>query len=604
MKEYDVKLYKGWPETAGDTLEEMIEKGALEIVSQGEDGNYNLCAGIYSCHITGKDIYPTLKVFSIKEDRESFSVHALVHETVVKLQMRGNDFQGYQPTVVVPDAPEFFKRTQKDELLCIWPDEILNIYSDASVPEHHQCMKQEKLEETLRMLECSCLHCYTAGKSQHYGFAIPMAILSKETLSVSEWEPALKMLKDSRKVNVLYQSQIHGNEPAACDGALEVLKAFCEQEALQKLLDDVNVVVIPRMNPEAAYLYRRMAYDNIDLNRDHMACEAYETRLVHQIFRFLEPEVVLDGHEFTFFVAETEDGKGYVAKGCEIMSSPATSLNIAETVRNCSYAVCGRVFDDLKMKDYRINHFGTAEKGTLGRGFYGLNQCLSFLIETRGIGGGRYGYAKRVSAQKDIMLSYIKNVSVAAVEIKKTVEAARMQNVPDEIVLHHGSSGDGYTPYKGINEQYYLDGVLRCQTEEGLQLNDFPLRTRSLPKSYVMSADAEHIDEIIEKVEALGCYVRVAEPGTIMTVQGYRCIGLREEGAHEKDILAELLPEEEVAFNHGAVLFVAEDYRRILLALLLEPDLTDTVGTKGSLFQQGLMDYDEKTGRFPLNRTD
>ena len=38
--------------------------------------------------------------------------------------------------------------------------------------------------------------------------------------------------------------------------------------------------------------------------------------------------------------------------------------------------------------------------------------------------------------------------------------------------------------------------------------------------------------------------------------------------------------------------------------MLMEPDVTDTVGTKGTLFQQDLMDYDKETGLFPLNRAD
>ena len=67
MSDYDVKLYRGCPETSGDTLEEMVEKGHLEPVLPAENGGFDLCPGIYSCHMEGDGIYPTLKVFSIKE---------------------------------------------------------------------------------------------------------------------------------------------------------------------------------------------------------------------------------------------------------------------------------------------------------------------------------------------------------------------------------------------------------------------------------------------------------------------------------------------------------------------------------------------------------
>ena len=603
MKDYDVKLYRGWPETSGDTLEEMLEKGSLTPVSDRGDGLYDLMPGIYSCHMTGEDIYPTLKVLSIKDDSIGICPKTLTENAVVHLKKEKGMPQGYQPTSVVADAPEFFKRTQKDELLCIWPDEILDLYADSKIPEHHQCMDQKTLEQRMESLENQYLHKYKMGQSRHYGFSIPMAVLSKEKLQGNCWQEDLTCLQKSEKVNILYQAQIHGNEPAACDGALEVLNAFCEDEELESSLDSINLVVVPRVNPEAAYLYRRMAYDNIDLNRDHMACDAYETGLLHQAFQLLEPEAVLDGHEFTFFVTEEEEGRGYVAKGCEIMSSPATGLNIDEAVRDCSYVVCGRVFEELKASGYRINHFGPAEKSSLGRGFYGLNQCLSFLIETRGIGGGRYGYAKRVKAQRDIMLSYIRHIAADYRHIKAVIAKARKRTAgPGRLVLHHGSSEKSFTPYKGVNEQFYLDGTLRARIEEGLSLKDLALRERDRAAAYLLPADLEHIDTIIDKVKAMGGHVEFLPEGSFCNAKQYCCTGLREADGHDKDITVDLLSISDLDFLTGAYRITASDFRQIPLALLMEPDVTDTVGTKGSLFQQGLLDYDRETGRFPLYR--
>ena len=86
MKDYDVKLYRGWPETSGDTLEEMLEKGSLMPVSDRGDGLYDLMPGIYSCHMTGEDIYPTLKVLSIKDDSIGICPKTLTENAVVYLR--------------------------------------------------------------------------------------------------------------------------------------------------------------------------------------------------------------------------------------------------------------------------------------------------------------------------------------------------------------------------------------------------------------------------------------------------------------------------------------------------------------------------------------
>lgn len=608
MKNFDVKLYKGWPETSGDTLDEMIEKGLLTPLLPKASGLYDLCPGIYSGHITGEDVYPTLKVFSVKETMTNADERMLMDDSVVHLIKEGTHPAGYQPTVVVKDAPEFFKRTQKDELLCIWPDEILEIYGDKAVPKDHQCMTRQELKSVVEDISASLEHpylkWYPLGNSEHYNLEIPMAVLSCCPLDGGSWQSDLETLRESGKLNIFYQAQIHGNEPAACDGALEVLKAFFEEKNLKNLLEDINLVVIPRANPEAAYLYRRMAYNNIDLNRDHMACDAYETRLLHRVFHILEPEIVLDGHEFTFYLAETEEGKAYVSRGCEVMTSPATSLNIDQSVRDCSYSLCETVFRELQEKGRKVFHFGTAEKASLGRGFYGLHQCLSFLVETRGIGGGRYGYEKRVAVQKDTMLAYIKNAASQSREIKETVIGARQNWKERELVFHHGSTETVYTPYSGINVQYYLDGSLREQKETSLLLQDLALRSRKPAKAYVLSADIENIDDIMKKVEALGCETEYRTPGTVLRVQQYQCSGLLEEDGHEKNVHADLLAEASVTFEKGVWIFPVKDYRGLLLAMLMEPDVTDTVGTKGSLFQQGLIDYDETTGLFPLYRTD
>jgi len=606
MKDYDVKVYRGWPETSGDTLAEMIEKGHLKPLDGIEEAGGKLCKGVYSCHITGEGIYPTLKVIYVREYLNRVELKRLLDDCIVPIQYSEGRAEGYQPTVVAPDPPEYFRRTQKDEMLCIWPDEILDIFADTVVPVHHQCRKQEELEKALMELDAQIpqMKIFDFGISEHYGFTIPMVILTTSPLSGCDcWEEAMGVLKKEEKINIWYQAQVHGNEPAACDGALAVLESFYQDEALRNLLDCINLVIIPRVNPEAAYLYRRMAYDNIDLNRDHMACEAYETRLLHRAFLILEPEVVLDGHEFTFFAAGSASETGFVDKGCEIMSSPATSLNIDEAVRECSYRVCGRVFSELQEKGCQVDHFGTAEKSSFGRGFYGLSQCLSFLIETRGIGGGRYGYDKRVAAQRETVLSYLKNVTALNTDVKKTVREARRKNFNDvEIVLQHGSSERAFTPYSGVNVQYCLDGSLYQKTEEPLQLNDLPLRRRKAVKGYILPADVKHIEDILRKVKELGCRADYLEPGCCLMAEQYRCMGLREKDAHETDIVAELMAAKNVVFHQGAYLISADDFRMVLLAMLMEPDVTDMTGTKGSLFQQGRLDFEEGTGMFPLYR--
>ena len=606
MTEACFELYRGYPEDAGDTLKKMIEKGQLSFIAPGADGTYRLFPGIYSCHIFGEGIYDTLKVFCVREAQEGIGLEKEFGQLALPVKKRDDGYAGYQPAVVPIGAPEYFKRTQHDEMLCIWPDEVLKQYGAAEVPEDHQFITQEEMEQRLGSAteRCSYLHTYTIGKTKAYGFAFPMVIFTKEEIDERmPWEGVLQRLGTGEKLNLWYQAQIHGNEPASCGGALEIIDYFSRGKQVEELLDHCNLVVFPRTNPEGAYLYRRMAYVPVNLNRDHLAADAYETQLLHRGFSLLLPEVVLDCHECKFYLAETTDGNGYVMRGGEVFTTPASSLNIAEKLREKSYALCGRVFEEMRDAGWDINHFGVSENNTLGRVFYGLHQSLSFLIETRGIGGGRFGYERRTRAQKEIVLSYIKNILADSSAIKEAVRMARADMTHRErMVLHHGASGDICLPYHGVKRQYRFDGSLYKEEPEYLQLHDLPLRERAYAEGYIIPAEMEQITEILDKVRGIGVMPAWLEPGTCMDVQQYICLGLREGAKQERDIAADFWPQETVVFPEGAYFIQGEGAFRAPLAMLLEPDVTDSASAKGTLYQQGLLDYDAETGLFPLYR--
>lgn len=608
MAKANFELYRGYPEDAGDTLEKMIEKGQLKLLEAEEDGKYYLEPGIYSCHIFGENIYHILKVFCVREGQEGVSLESMFAELAASVQQQGTEKDGYQPTIVPKGAPEYFKRTQHDEMLCIWPDEVLKQYGAEEIPTHHQFISQEEMENRLETAaaRCNYLHLYSVGKTKQYGFSLPMVVLTKDNIDKTLlWEEVLGKLATGGKLNIWYQAQIHGNEPASGAGALEIIDFFSKTEEAVALLENTNIVIFPRVNPEGAYLYRRMGFVPIDMNRDHLAADAYETQRLHRAFSILLPEVVLDCHECKFFLVETADGEcqGHVKRGGEVFTSPATSLNIAEAIRNKSYDLCGQIFDEMREIGWDINHFGASQRNSLGRVFYGLYQSLSFLIETRGIGGGRFGFSRRTEAQKDIVLAYINRIVQESLEIKEAVAAARRKgNMTNVMVLHHGSSEGASLPYHGIRKQYYLDGSMHREEPEHLPLHDLMLRARDMALGYIIEADASYLDVIIEKVKNIGVSPVWILEGTSLSVRQYRCLGLREDGEHEKDIEAGLGEQHLVEFSQGAYLIQGEGPFQYPLAALMEPDVTDTVGTKGTLYQQELLEYDQETGLFPLYR--
>jgi protein MpaA len=67
----------------------------------------------------------------------------------------------------------------------------------------------------------------------------------------------------SKKANVLIIGGVHGDEPEGVVGARGLLEAFRESYTL-----DLNIVIIPELNPEGVLLNTRGNSNKVDLNRN------------------------------------------------------------------------------------------------------------------------------------------------------------------------------------------------------------------------------------------------------------------------------------------------------------------------------------------------
>jgi murein tripeptide amidase MpaA len=66
----------------------------------------------------------------------------------------------------------------------------------------------------------------------------------------------------------LILGQQHGNEPAGGEAALALTEQLPKHEL--DLLAQVNVLVMPRANPDGAQNFVRATANGLDVNRDHL----------------------------------------------------------------------------------------------------------------------------------------------------------------------------------------------------------------------------------------------------------------------------------------------------------------------------------------------
>jgi len=111
------------------------------------------------------------------------------------------------------------------------------------------------------------------------------------------------------RFKVLYYAQQHGDEVAGKDALLTLVRDIAEHPRL--LPEDVDLYLMPMLNPDGAEAHRRLNGAGADLNRDHLLLAQPETQALHRVTRRIRPHVAVDSHEFG------RDSEDYAKRGWE-----------------------------------------------------------------------------------------------------------------------------------------------------------------------------------------------------------------------------------------------------------------------------------------------
>jgi hypothetical protein len=201
--------------------------------------------------------------------------------------------------------------------------------------------------------------------------------------------------------------QQHGNEPAGGEAALALAAELSGGPGAQ-LLDRVNVLIVPRANPDGAYHFVRGLKNGGDVNRDHLLLGTPEGQTLGRVFVQYQPDVVLDCHEFG--VKQRWFEKFQSLQKYDALIQYATVSNLPRAITEASEQMFRqpllRAFDQAGLThswyyttSYDISDRRVSMGGVVpdtGRNIAGLRNAVSFLLETRGVGIGRAHYKRRV----------------------------------------------------------------------------------------------------------------------------------------------------------------------------------------------------------------
>jgi predicted deacylase len=212
---------------------------------------------------------------------------------------------------------------------------------------------------------------------------------------------------DTQVPTVLLLAQQHGNEPAGGEAALVLAQALATERSA--VLERVNVVILPRANPDAAERFGRESASGIDINRDHLLVRTPEAQAITTAMLRYAPQVVLDLHEFT--VAGRWVSKFNTVMRADALLQAATVGNLSPAVQAAQARYLAAARNALEAAGHRVEDYHTSSADAkdlavamggvnvdTGRNVSGLRNAISLLLETRGVGIGRAHYARRVQS--------------------------------------------------------------------------------------------------------------------------------------------------------------------------------------------------------------
>ncbi len=349
-------------------------------------------------------------------------------------------------------------------------------------------------------------------------------------------------LSDSARPTVLLIGQQHGNEPASAE-ALMVIARELAQGLLVPLLQKVNVIVVPRANPDGAADNQRATADGIDMNRDHLLLKTPESRALARLMRDYRPLVVVDAHEYT--VAGRYLEKFGAVQRFDAMLQYATTANMPEFVTKAAEewlrlpmvaALEGeRLSSDwysttsTDPADRRLS-MGGVEPDT-SRNVNGLKNAVSLLIETRGVGIGRLHIQRRVHTQVVAISSVLRSTASRDEQLRRVREFVdrdvASQACAKDVVLQAALTPERRTvlmidPATGADRAIDVDwlSALKLQTT----------KTRMRPCGYWLSADE---GETVERLRLLGLQVFKIATDASLIADGYREVAASTGGRQD-----------------------------------------------------------------------
>lgn len=308
---------------------------------------------------------------------------------------------------------------------------------------------------------------------------------------------------DAGKLRVMLFAQQHGDEPSGKEALLLLLtKAFAGK--LDLLLDRVDLLIIPQVNPDGSERRQRHTADGIDLNRSHVLLNSPEVRALHDLFYAWMPQVTLDIHEYCSSNSPWIDSG--MIRTADVQMGTLTNLNSSPEIRSYQRSrMMPFIAAEMRRQGFRFHEYvvGSPSYGIRhstteindGRQSFGMLNTLSFLQEGRKWHGFNENMEHRAITQLAAIEALLSYCHSRAGEIMELVQKERrtlftMEGKEAVVRMEHVAEGGEPLEIPGCDTYLGKETTLTLTPYRGTVR---PLSTVALPSAYVIPADRDSV---------------------------------------------------------------------------------------------------------------
>ena len=406
------------------------------------------------------------------------------------------------------------------------------------------------------------------GKSQK-GKEIPMVFLGNQTTPM---------------IKACYMGGLHGNEPAGTEGMLLLINNLLKVDSIKKILDKVNLAIIPMANIDGYEKQSRYANNGQDLNRDHTKLTNPEMIAIKKAINNFSPDLMVDFHEYKpYRVDFVKFGEYGTTSMFDCMFLYSGNLNVCplikETIENKFIPDATKKLDFYKLKYH--NYLSSKHKNNkiyfnLGSvsprssaTSFALSNCISLLMEVRGVGLKRDSFKRRIFTTYLLANSFLKTALNQSSFIKNEIK--KCNAFPEEIVIKYKKEKTPYKlnmidvyNHKVIPVEILLYNGLKCEKEI----------TRKRPKYYLIEKD---LYNVVDKLNILGLDIDTLNYDEVIDVESYEIISQSKapqifQGFHENIVTTKLV-NKKITFEKGTYVIPMNQKRSNLAVETLEPEM-------------------------------